>query len=547
MLKPLSPQWAERGRRGGLPNRSAALAGAAARWALTLLVVALLLAGEPGPLLAQAPEAEVFVAKAIVAYEEKRYEDALADLGEALRLDPGNIDALYYTGLANIALQRYDLAREALERARKERPGDLSVLFQLGVLYFGMGRYEQAQPLLEEVFRIDPSLDGLGYYVGFMRYRAKDYQGALRAFRATRTTDPEIAQLTRFYSGLALGVLGLPREATAELDEALRLAPTSPLTGPAERLRGSIIATTDEQRRFRAQVRVGFLYDTNVAVIPNVTNDPLVQALQGQDTESPGELGSVRFDYAFLRRGGFEAVATLSAFGIYYNKASDFSLFNPLGAVGVTYRGSMGALPYQASLQYAYDYFQLGSTPFVQRNTIVPSLALLLNSWNLSLLEARIQTEQFFNQGSIPPQENRNGIDYMVGLSHVMQFLDGKLQGRLGYQFDWDDTRGSDYQYIGNRVIAGASYTLPWFGITVSDNFDVWLRNYLNVNAVFPITAPNTVERFDTQYTNVLSIGLPLSHGLALSLDWQYINQQSNIDVFAYKRNVVSLIMTWTY
>jgi hypothetical protein len=135
----------------------------------------------------------------------------------------------------------------------------------------------------------------------------------------------------------------------------------------------------------------------------------------------------------------------------------------------------------------------------------------------------------------------------MVGLSHVMQFLDGKLQGRLGYQFDWDDTRGSDYQYIGNRVIAGASYTLPWFGITVSDNFDVWLRNYLNVNAVFPITAPNTVERFDTQYTNVLSIGLPLSHGLALSLDWQYINQQSNIDVFAYKRNVVSLIMTWTY
>jgi hypothetical protein len=135
----------------------------------------------------------------------------------------------------------------------------------------------------------------------------------------------------------------------------------------------------------------------------------------------------------------------------------------------------------------------------------------------------------------------------MVGLSHVMQFFGGSLQGRLGYQFDWDNTRGSDYQYVGNRVMAGAQYTLPWFGITVSDNFDVWLRNYLNVNAVFPITAPDTVERFDTQYTNVLSIGLPLSHGLSLSLDWQYINQQSNIDVFAYKRNVVSLIMTWTY
>ena len=342
-------------------------------------------------------------------------------------------------------------------------------------------------------------------------------------------------------------MLGLPREATAELDEALKLAPTSSLTGPAERLRGSMVATTDEQRRFRAQVRVGVLYDTNVAVIPNVSSDPLVLALQGQQTKSPGELGAVRFDYAFLRQGGFEAVATLSVFGIYYNKASNFSLFNPLGAVGVTYRGAAGALPYQVGLQYAYDYFQLGSTPFVQRNTIVPSAALLLNSWNLALLEARIQSEQFFNQGPIPSEENRNGIDYMVGASHVMQLLNGKVQTRLGYQFDYDNTKGSDYQYVGNRVFVGAQYALPWLGITVSDSFDVWLRNYLNINAVFPITAPGTVERFDTQYTNVLSLGMPLSHGLSLSLDWQYINQQSNIDVFAYKRNVVSLIMTWTY
>ena len=153
---------------------------------VVLLALAMLLPALPARLHAQAPEADVFVARAIVAYEEKRYQDALDDLNEALRLDPGNIDALYYTGLVNIALQRFDAAAEALERARKERPGDLSVLFQLGVLYFGMGRYDEAQPLLEEVFKIDPGLDGLGYYVGFMRYRQKDYQGALRAFRATQ-------------------------------------------------------------------------------------------------------------------------------------------------------------------------------------------------------------------------------------------------------------------------------------------------------------------------------------------------------------------------
>src|SRR5262249_13687152 len=101
-----------------------------------LFALAMLLPALSATLHAQAPEAQVFVAKAIVAYDEKRYQDALDDLNEALRLDPGNIDALYYTGLVNIALRRFDAAAEALERARKERPGDLSVLYQLGVLYF---------------------------------------------------------------------------------------------------------------------------------------------------------------------------------------------------------------------------------------------------------------------------------------------------------------------------------------------------------------------------------------------------------------------------
>src|SRR5207248_2853738 len=80
------------------------------------------------------------------------------------------------------------------------------------------------------------TIDGLGYYVGFIRYRKKDYRGALEAFRRGRTTDPQLQQLTKFYTGLSLAVLGLPAQASAEVEQALKLAPGSPLTGPAERL-----------------------------------------------------------------------------------------------------------------------------------------------------------------------------------------------------------------------------------------------------------------------------------------------------------------------
>ena len=136
------------------------------------------------PTWAQQGEASVFVARGVLAYDAKRYEEALQSFREALRLEPNNVDALYYTGLTNIALKRYDQAAEALEQARARDPRDQSITFQLGALYFGMERYDRAKPLLEEVFASNPRLDSLGYYVGFLRYRQKDYQGALRAFRA---------------------------------------------------------------------------------------------------------------------------------------------------------------------------------------------------------------------------------------------------------------------------------------------------------------------------------------------------------------------------
>src|SRR5439155_22519559 len=133
-------------------------------------------------------------------------------------------------------------------------------------------------------------LDGLGYYVGFLRYRTKDYRGPLAAFRGRRPADPELQQLTRFYTGLALGVLGLPAQAAAEVDQALRLAPGSQLTGPAERLRDTIVASRQKERRFFLEARLGATYDDNVIVRPSEDfRQPLLLELPRHKPQSPGE------------------------------------------------------------------------------------------------------------------------------------------------------------------------------------------------------------------------------------------------------------------
>src|SRR5262245_12605913 len=119
---------------------------------LVLLACAALCAALAPMARAQTPEADVFVAKAIVAYGEKRYEDALADLSEAVRVDPAHLDALHSPERVDIGLGRYAAAVDALERPAREPPVDLAPACQLRVLYSGARAYDQAHARLEAAF-----------------------------------------------------------------------------------------------------------------------------------------------------------------------------------------------------------------------------------------------------------------------------------------------------------------------------------------------------------------------------------------------------------
>src|SRR5262249_31214740 len=283
-------------------NRLSLAINAEVRSVLIGLLVVLLLIGFAPPVLAQTTEADVYVAQAILDFDEKNYQDAIRNLEDVLKREPDHVEALYSMGVVYMALRRPDDAVRYLARANAKSPQDNSTPFQLALAYFAQQCYETAEPLFERVYKADPTIDGLGYYVGFIRYRKKDYRGALEAFRRGRTTDPQLQQLTRFYTGLSLAVLGLPAQASAEVEQALRLAPGSPLTGPPERARDTIHTAAQRRGRLSASVTLGFLYDDNVTVRPAPdSHEPLVSPLRTPRHDSTGETANARFDYTWLR------------------------------------------------------------------------------------------------------------------------------------------------------------------------------------------------------------------------------------------------------
>jgi len=157
-----------------------------------------------------------------------------------------------------------------------------------------------------------------------------------------------------------------------------------------------------------------------------------------------------------------------------------------------------------------------------------------------------------------PPEEERSGINYMIGLSHTFYWSGDKHWLRLGYQWDMDDTDGRDFQYRGNRILAGVQYTLPRYATRLRYDMDVHFRSYLHANTLLPIQNPGSTQREDTEQNHVFKVEQPLpwllkQEGsatrapLTLAVEYQIISAQSNIKVFQYNRSVLSVTISYQY
>jgi tetratricopeptide (TPR) repeat protein len=513
-------------------------------------------------------EAAVFIDRAVVAYSEKRYDAALKELQEALRLNPRSVDALYYQGLVYGAMDRPGDARASFEKARAIQPADADVAFQLGVLHFAQKEYEQAEPLLRQAYQADPRRPNIGYYLGFIEYRKKNYRDAVNLLRANVPNDDNFAQLAGFYAGLAIGALGFAAEARAEIDQALRLQPVSPLVAPMQRFGEILQKAEQEEKFFRGEVRLGIYYDTNVPVVPNSSSDITATTIR-QETprrKSEGELANVNLGYTWLRNLDWEGDISYRFLQSYYNHLTEFNTQSHTPTLSIARRGSaqsaFGELPYQAGLQVTYDFISLGNAPFTQRGIVSPYLTVAANAANLTTLQYTFQWKDFYGDDRVVRREVRDANNYMVGLAHVVLFDGGRHFARLGYQYDAEFAEGDNWSYRGHRLVTGFQYSLPWWELRLRYDLDFHWRYYRNKNSLQPATATSTVKRRDREPVHQVAIardfvpdflksfsfcGANGSCSLGVALEYLYDRAKSNLAAYDYNRHVVTTSVAWRF
>ncbi len=514
-----------------------------------------------------ANEAPVYVDRAIIYYQDKKFDEALKELQRAIELDPQSTDALYYQGLVYAASNRAGEAQAVWEKVRGLNPADLDVAFQLGVLYFNGQEYDKAETLLRQVYGPEPTRPNIGYYLGFIEYRKKNYREALTFFKGNVPSDDDFAQLTRFYSSLAMSAMGFPREARAEIEEALKLQPVSPLTVPAQRF-GEILQRAQERERFfHAEFRLGVFYDTNVPVTPNASSDlTATTSRQNQPTrKSEGQLATLNLAYTWLKTPDWEGNISHRFLQTYNDHLTNFDTQSNTPTIGITNRGTMptafGDFPYITGLQGTYDFITVGNHRFTERWIVNPFFTLVDNSWNLTTLQLRWQNKNFYHDHRFAKAEVRDADNIMLGPLHFFTFEDGAHYIKLGYQYDAEDAQGKNWTYRGNRLLMGFQYSLPWWEVKLRYDLDMDWRFHRFKHTQLPTEATDTRHRHDREPVNQISLSRDFSipkesapknfWGLwtdfTVSLDYLFDKNKSNIAAFDYDRHVVTTSVTWHF
>jgi len=444
-------------------------------------------------------------------------------------------------------LNRLPAAQQSLEQAQLLAPGDLDVTFQLGVVAFNQQAYERAEPLLRRVFAAEPARPNLGYYLGFLEYRKQNYREALRLLQANVPSDATFAQLGRFYAGMALTALGFSGAARAEIEEAIRLQPVSPLTGPAERFRDVLGAAAKTERTYKLDVKLSVFYDDNVTANPTLSDDPTVALTRERKHRSTGQLGFVRFEHTPLRTPDWEGSWGASILGSVNNDVSGYTVLNPSLNGGLSYKSTLAGRQAVWNLGLAYDYLSLDYAGYTNRYTLSPALTYVWGPSQISQPLLRLQVKDYLGQSLVTSADDRDAWNLMAGATHYLLFGGGRHYLKLGYQLDVESAQGGNWDYLGNRFLGGFQVMLPWWELRLKYDLDLHLKGYGELHSYLPLTTAPAIHRWDRDLNSMVSLSKDLPHSVTLAVEYLYNRNFSNLELYDYARNVVSLSLSWKY
>lgn len=468
-------------------------------------------------------------------YRDGKYKEAIEDLQKAIVIFPDDPDIPFYIGLTFLQLNEPEKAVEYFKKSLEKDPEYTDAHFQLGVVLIQQKAYQDAITHLENVYKKEPEREDLGYFLGFAYYQTGEYKKTLDYLEKAKTKDKTIESLTIYYTGLARQQLGQTKEAVIAYKQLIISDPTSPLAAPSQRLFETIELEERLKKKINIELTTKLQYDDNVIVVPttNVFN------LRDKDRKSVIELFYLRGEYVLVRQPSYDISASYGFYQTITNSMRDMDVQDHILSLDLSKRENIKTMPFNMRLTYSYDYLLSDYRYLLQRHTIRPVFILQENPTNLSVLQYAFQAKEF-REKPLFLEDNRDALNHEVGFIHFLRFNEAKHYIKAGYFYDKEFAEGGNWDYSGNKFVAGIQYTFPK-DIRLNVDYEYKQVRYKNTNIYFDEKRRDIERAVNTVFSK--NIG----KGWSVSLEYLRRRSSSNIELYDYRKNLYSAGVSWRW
>jgi len=168
--------------------------------------------------------------KAAALFQQQQYEQSLAALDEALKLNPRLVPALTLKARLAMAVNRFDIAKASLLQAVEIEPGVAGNHFLLGFCYYVDNDFKNALPPLERSKQLQPDDARTHFFLALTWEALARPDDAIASYEQSLKVEKNgggiLADTLVAYARL-LFTLGRYGESEALIDRALTAAPDS--------------------------------------------------------------------------------------------------------------------------------------------------------------------------------------------------------------------------------------------------------------------------------------------------------------------------------
>lgn len=148
-----------------------------------------------GKIMAHPEDHKLYAQRAVAYYEMKGYDEAIADMANALRIDSTNIP--YHYILADVYLDYYKSSQAlvTLQRAVRLDPQNVASLTKLARFEMILKQHEASLKTIDKILKINKN-DAEAYVLMGMNFEMRgDDKRAINAFQSAIENDPTLAEI----------------------------------------------------------------------------------------------------------------------------------------------------------------------------------------------------------------------------------------------------------------------------------------------------------------------------------------------------------------